>query len=72
MQVGIDTVSGEKERGTLAILLVNQVDRASIILGKLLAVVCASFASAISSVVGLIDRRKIFPKRPVSFFSRNV
>ncbi len=62
MQVGIDTVSGEKERGTLAILLVNQVDRASIILGKLLAVVCASFASAISSVVGLMIAGRFFLK----------
>ena len=62
MQVGIDTVSGEKERGTLAILLVNQVDRASIILGKLLAVVCAAFASAISSVVGLMIAGRFFLK----------
>ena len=62
MQVGIDTVSGEKERGTLAILLVNQVDRASIILGKLLAVVCAAFASAISSVIGLMIAGRYFLK----------
>jgi len=62
MQVGIDTVSGEKERGTLAILLVNQVGRASIILGKLLAVVCASFASALSSVVGLMIAGRYFLK----------
>ena len=62
MQVGIDTVSGEKERGTLAILLVNQVDRASIIIGKLGAVVCAAFASAISSVIGLMIAGRFFLK----------
>lgn len=62
MQVGIDTVSGEKERGTLAILLVNQVERASIIIGKLGAVVCAAFASAISSVVGLMIAGRFFLK----------
>lgn len=62
MQVGIDTVSGEKERGTLAILLVNQVGRVSIIIGKLLAVVCASFASALSSVIGLMIAGRYFLK----------
>ncbi|MBC8383675.1 MAG: ABC transporter permease, partial [Candidatus Cloacimonetes bacterium] len=62
MQVGIDTVSGEKERGTLAILLVNQVERASIIIGKLGAVVFAAFASAISSVIGLMIAGRFFLK----------
>ncbi len=62
MQIGIDTVSGEKERGTLAILLVNQVDRVSIIIGKLIAVVCAAFASALSSVIGLMIAGRFFLK----------
>jgi sodium transport system permease protein len=54
MTVGTDTVAGEKERGTLAILLVNQVDRLSIVVGKILSVMCAAFVGAASSVAGLI------------------
>ncbi|MEA2105018.1 MAG: ABC transporter permease [Candidatus Cloacimonadota bacterium] len=60
MQVGLDIVAGEKERGTLAILLVNQVDRLSIVLGKLFAVMIAAFAGAASSVIGLIIASRFF------------
>ena len=60
MQVGLDIVAGEKERGTLAILLVNRVDRLSIVLGKLFAVMIAAFAGAASSVIGLIIASRFF------------
>lgn len=53
MKVGLDTVAGEKERGTLAVLLVNQVGRLSIVLGKMLSVMIAAIVGAISSVIGL-------------------
>ncbi len=53
MKVGLDTVAGEKERGTLAVLLVNQVDRLSIVLGKMLSVMIAAMVGAVSSVIGL-------------------
>jgi sodium transport system permease protein len=51
--VGLDSVTGEKERGSLALLLVNQVDRLSIILGKLFSVICVAFAGALSTMFGL-------------------
>jgi sodium transport system permease protein len=53
MKVGLDSVAGEKERGTLAILLVNQVSRLSIVLGKMASVMVAAIVGALSSAVGL-------------------
>lgn len=60
MKVGLDSVAGEKERGTLAILLVNQVDRLSIVIGKMLSVMIAAIVGAASSVMGLIVASKYF------------
>ncbi|MBS3742138.1 MAG: ABC transporter permease [Candidatus Cloacimonetes bacterium] len=60
MKVGLDTVAGEKERGTLAILLVNQVDRLAIVIGKMFSVIIAAFVGAASSVVGLIIASRFF------------
>jgi len=54
MKVGLDTVAGEKERGTLAVILVNQVDRLSIVIGKMMSVMVAAIVGAASSVIGLI------------------
>ncbi len=53
MKVGLDSVAGEKERGTLAILLVNQVGRLSIVLGKMISVMVAAIVGAVSSAIGL-------------------
>lgn len=54
IKVGLDTVAGEKERGTLAVILVNQVDRLSIVIGKMMSVMIAAIVGAASSVIGLI------------------
>ncbi len=53
MKVGLDSVAGEKERGTLAMLLVNQVGRLSIVLGKMISVMVAAIVGAVSSAIGL-------------------
>lgn len=53
MKVGLDSVAGEKERGTLAVLLVNQVGRLSIVLGKMMSVMTAAIVGAVSSTIGL-------------------
>lgn len=53
MKVGLDSVAGEKERGTLAVLLVNQVGRLSIVLGKMISVMVAAIVGAVSSAIGL-------------------
>jgi sodium transport system permease protein len=60
MKVGLDSVAGEKERGTLAILLVNQVDRLSIVIGKMLSVMVAAIVGAASSMIGLIISSRYF------------
>jgi len=60
MKVGLDSVAGEKERGTLAVTLVNQVDRLSIVIGKMVSVMIAAIVGAASSVIGLIIASKYF------------
>lgn len=54
MAYGIDTVTGEKERGSLAVLLVNQVSRSSIALGKLLYVMIMGMLNGVLNIAGLI------------------
>lgn len=54
MSVALDTTAGEKERGSLAILLVNQVSRTSIALGKVMYVVTSAVINAISSFAGIV------------------
>lgn len=54
MNAALDVTAGEKERGSLAALLVNQVGRTSIALGKVLHVMTVSIASACATFVGLL------------------
>ncbi len=65
MKVGLDTVAGEKERGTLATLLVNRVGRISIVMGKMLSVMVAAIVGALSSMAGL----KIASRQIIGLFS---
>jgi sodium transport system permease protein len=58
INAGLDTTSGEKERGSLAILLVNQVSRTSIAWGKILYVsviaVCSAGATFLGFMISMI------------------
>ena len=54
MSMGIDTTAGEKERGSLSSLLVNQISRTSIALGKIGFVVTSSLINSIASFAGLL------------------
>ena len=54
--VAIDTVAGEKERGSLETLLVSPVSRRELVIGKFGAVVIATLLSSILSLLGLILR----------------
>ncbi|MFA5569966.1 MAG: ABC transporter permease [Sphaerochaetaceae bacterium] len=54
MNAGLDTTSGEKERGSLAILLVNQVSRTSIAWGKIVYVSVVALTSALATYLGLV------------------
>ncbi|MFO7612413.1 MAG: ABC transporter permease [Clostridia bacterium] len=54
MQVGIDTIAGEKERGTIATMLLTPVKRGHIAMGKMLSLAIISLVSCISSIIGII------------------
>ena len=54
MSLGTDTITGEKERGTMASMLVTPVKRRDIVLGKLLALTCMSMLSAAVYIVALV------------------
>jgi sodium transport system permease protein len=54
MGIGMDTSAGEKERGSLPIVLVNQVSRSSIAAGKVGFVVISGLLNSLSSFAGII------------------
>ncbi len=53
MQVGPEAIAGEKERGTIATLLVTPVKRSEIAFGKVIGLSVLSLLSAISSFIGI-------------------
>nr|WP_317282715.1 ABC transporter permease [uncultured Sellimonas sp.] len=59
MGIGTEMIAGEKERGTMASLLVTQVKRRSIVLGKVFALMTIS---GISSVIYIVAMGISFPK----------
>lgn len=50
----IDATAGEKERGTLEVLLVAPVRRAEVVFGKFLAVVLFGLSAAVMAIVGFV------------------
>jgi sodium transport system permease protein len=54
MGIGMDTIAGEKERGTMATLLITPVKRETIAFGKIIGLGIISFISAISSFIGIV------------------
>ena len=54
MNIGLDTTAGEKERGSLASVLVNQVSRTSISIGKIMYVIAAGLLNSVSSFAGIM------------------
>jgi len=54
MAVGPESIAGEKERGTIATLLITPTKRSEIALGKILSLSVLSLLSAISSFIGII------------------
>lgn len=59
--MGINITAGEKEKGALAALLVNQVSRSSIALGKVFFLMFSSVVSGFMSASGLIIAAAISP-----------
>ncbi len=60
MGLGAEITAGEKERGTIATLLVSQLSRTEIVLGKFFAVLTVSLVSSILSAVGLLIGVRFF------------
>ena len=54
MSIGADAVAGEKERGTLATLLMAPLKRNEIIIGKLISSTIINICYAVSSFIGII------------------
>ncbi len=54
MQTGIDSVAGEKERGTMSLLLLTPVNRSAIATGKIISLGIIALISAFSSFIGII------------------
>lgn len=54
MSIGPDSIAGEKERGTIATLLVTPVKRSEIAIGKVLSLSVISLFSATSSFIGIM------------------
>ncbi len=53
MSVTLESVAGEKERGTLSTILVTSAKRSDIALGKILPLSCISMLGAVSSFIGV-------------------
>lgn len=54
MGIGIDTIAGEKERGTMATLLLTPVRRETIALGKVIGLAIVAVISAMTSFIAII------------------
>jgi sodium transport system permease protein len=60
MSFGAEITAGEKERGTIATLLVSQLSRTQIVLGKFLGVLTVSLVSSLLSAIGLMMGLRLF------------
>ena len=54
MSIGPDSIAGEKERGTIATLLITPIKRSEIAIGKVLSLSVISLFSATSSFTGIL------------------
>ena len=60
MSFGAEITAGEKERGTIATLLVSHLSRTQIVIGKFLSVLTVSLVSSLLSAVGLMIGLRFF------------
>jgi sodium transport system permease protein len=54
MSIGPDSIAGEKERGTIATLLITPIKRRDIAIGKVMSLSLVSLMSATSSFIGIM------------------
>lgn len=60
MSIGVDMIAGEKERGTMASLLITPIPRTCIVLGKLFAMMVLSGLSALVYVISMVVAIPLF------------
>ena len=53
ISIGTDAIAGEKERGTIATLLMTPINKNEIVIGKLIAAIIMTIISALSSFIGV-------------------
>lgn len=63
MGLGVDTIAGEKERGTIANLLISPIKRFDIIMGKIAALAIVSVLSAGVYVISFIGSAVVLSKK---------
>lgn len=63
MGLGVDTIAGEKERGTIANLLISPIKRVDIIMGKIAALAIVSVLSAGVYVISFIGSVVVLSKK---------
>lgn len=63
MGLGVDTIAGEKERGTIANLLISPVKRVDIIMGKIVSLAIVSVLSAGVYVISFIGSAVVLSKK---------
>ncbi len=54
LTIGPESISGEKERGTISALLITPIKRSEIAIGKIISLTCIGVISAVSSMIGVI------------------
>ncbi len=62
MSIGMESVAGEKERGTIATLLVTPVKRSELAIGKIISIAIIAVLSSIASFLGLVAVMPQFAK----------
>lgn len=74
LSIGADSIAGEKERGTIATMLMAPISKNQIVLGKIFAAIIITIISSICSFVGLMASLNNFMKsiNDVGNFSLNL
>ena len=54
MAIAPESIAGEKERGTIATLLITPIKRSELAIGKIISLSCISILSALSSFIGTV------------------
>ncbi|GEM_PF-212915 len=69
---GLEVSTGEKEKGTIATLLVSQASRTEIVLGKLFYVIVIEILYSISNIVGFVIAAKSFAGKTFASMPKEV